>query len=431
MIRRGPLNANFVSRAEAVMPGCCLASMYLPPTRRVVIESAEGVRMKDADGTEYLDFALGSGPMLLGHAHPRIVEAVVNQVPRGSSYFVMNTGAVELAEQLLEAIPCGEALRFQTTGSDATFAALRIARAATGRSKVLQFEGGYHGGHDTGQLIAVSGNPPNYPEPAATSAGIPDSAAQDVLVAPFNDIGTTRRIVEQHSGEIAAILVEPLHRVFPPRDDFLEELRQLATKHGAVLVFDEVVTGFRLAWGGGQERYGVIPDLACYGKAIGGGYPLSAVVGSRALLNFADPERKGEAPLCFVGGTFTGNPVACAAGLATLDVLRAPDTYERLYSLAAALSDGLIRLARKNGVAAHVLGEGPICQVVFKDGAKPSNHAELRLADHKKAMNFAFALIDRGIFVNPGGKFYLSLAHEQRDIDEALRAADTAFSFLS
>jgi glutamate-1-semialdehyde 2,1-aminomutase len=424
MLRDGSTRA-YIGRAEKIMPGCCLASMYLPPGRRTVIERAEGAYLYDPDGRSYLDFALGSGPMILGHAHPAVVEAVCAQAANGSTYFIMNTLAVELAERLVEAIPCAQSLRFQTTGSDATAAAMRLARAATGRSKILQFEGAYHGGHDQGQLAAVLGD---YPIAAPQSDGLPRGAAADVLVAPFNDIRRTTEIIAANAGDLAAVIVEPLHRMFRPKPGFLAALKDVTHRNGALLIFDEVVTGFRLAWGGGQELYGVAPDLACYGKALGGGYPLSAVVGRKDLIALADPGRKGKEPFCFVGGTLTGNPVACAAGFATLDVLGKPGAYERLGALGRRLRDGLQRVAQRHGQTLQVLGEGSILQVVFLDGPEPVNHAGLRGADTAKSSAFVLGMVDEGVFMNPGGKFYVSLAHQDNEIDAAVEAADRVLS---
>ena len=418
------MNSSFVERAEAAIPGCCLASMYLPSGHRVVIERASGAHMFNADGRKFVDFAMGSGPLVLGHAHPAVVAAVTEQVARGSTYFVMNTKAVEMAELLISAIPCAEAIRLQLSGSDATFSAMRLARAATGRSRVLVFEGGYHGGHDVGQLVAVAGEPPTYPAPRSMSAGVPNGSFQDVLVAPYNDSHVTRKVAREHGSDIAAILVEPFHRIFPPRDGFLQMLRKLADEIGAMLIFDEVVTGFRLAWGGGQEVYDVRPDLACYGKVIGGGYPLAAIAGRRDLLEFANPDRKGSAPFCFVGGTLTGNPVSCAAGLATLAELSKPGVYFSLSVSSKRLREGLVSVAQKHGNDIHVMGEESILQIVFLDGPTPRSHSDLKRADTKRATQFSLGLIDRGVFVNPGGKFYVSLAHSNDDIDAAIEAAD-------
>jgi glutamate-1-semialdehyde 2,1-aminomutase len=262
--------------------------------------------------------------------------------------------------------------------------------------------------------------------------GIPAGAARDVLVAPFNDLATTAEVIEAHHRELAAVIVEPLQRALRPEPGFLEGLRTLTRRYGVVLVFDEIVTGFRLAFGGAQERYGVVPDLACYGKVIGGGYPVSAVVGSQDLLRLADPGRKGRDTYCFLSGTLTGNPVACAAGLATLDVLRQAGTFERLHALGQRLAEGLHRIGREAGVPLQVLGDGPVLQVYFTDHRPLRQHRDLRRADRRRAVQFAYELIRRGVYCTPGGKLYLSLAHSDEDIDrtvaiaaEALRASDS------
>jgi glutamate-1-semialdehyde 2,1-aminomutase len=354
-----------LQQAERCIPGACLGMMHLPADIRMVMLRGQGSRVYDAEGKEYLDYVLGSGPLLLGHGRPEVVEAVQRQAAAGSSFFALNEPAIRLADLLVEAVPCGEAVRFQTTGSEATFAALRLARAATGRDKVLKFEGGWHGGHDLGQLSSAPAKPPPFPQSVPDCDGIPHAAQQDVLVAPFNDLATTEAIFSRQHAELAAVIVEPLQRALRPEAGFLQGLRALTQKYGSVLVFDEIVTGFRLAWGGAQERYGAVPDLACYGKVIGGGYPLSAVVGKKELLRLADPTQKGRSRYCFLSGTLTGNPVACAGGLATLEVLRQPGVYERLHSLAKRLAGGLRQAGADAGVSLQVLGDGPVLQGVF------------------------------------------------------------------
>jgi glutamate-1-semialdehyde 2,1-aminomutase len=324
------------------------------------------------------------------------------------------------------AVPCGEAVRFQTTGSEATFAALRLARAFTGRDKVLKFEGGWHGGHDLGQLSTAAVKERPSPEAVPDCDGIPIAACQDVIVAPFNDLEATAALVEQHAGELAAVIVEPLQRALKPAPGFLEGLRAITTRRGIVLVFDEIVTGFRLAWGGAQERYGVVPDLACYGKVIGGGYPVSAVAGKRELLQLADPRQKGRGRYCFLSGTLTGNPIACAAGLATLDVLRQSGTYERLHELGSHLAKGLRQAASQAGVAMQVLGDGPVLQVVFTEHQPLRNHRDLQRADARRAVAFGHELIRRGVYCAPGGKLYLSLAHSMTDLDRTVEIAADA-----
>src|SRR5579871_6697972 len=237
-----------LQRADRFLPGACLGMMHLPPDLQMVMVRGQGSKVYDAAGREYLDYMLGSGPLLLGHAHPEVVEAVQGQAAAGSAFFALSEPAVRLAEQLVEAVPCGEAVRFQTTGSEATFAALRLARAATGRDKVLKFEGGWHGGHDLGQLSAAPTKVHAYPEPLPDCDGIPIAATRDILVAPFNDLAATTEIIAHHHADLAAVIVEPLQRSLRPELGFLEGLRALTRKHGIILVFDEIVTGFRLAW---------------------------------------------------------------------------------------------------------------------------------------------------------------------------------------
>jgi glutamate-1-semialdehyde 2,1-aminomutase len=412
-----------LTKADRYLPGACLGMMSLPPDLRMVMVRGQGSKIYDAAGKEYLDYMLGSGPLLLGHCRPEVVDAVKRQVSLGSTYFALNEPVVLLAEKLVTAIPCGETVRFQTTGSEATFAALRLARAATGRDKILKFEGGWHGGHDLGQLSGAPASPFPYPEAVPDCDGIPGSALKDVLSAPFNDITTTADIIEQHHRELAAVIVEPLQRSLKPEPGFLEGLRTLTRKHGMMLIFDEVVTGFRLAWGGAQERYGVVPDLACYGKAMAGGFPLSAVVGRKDLLELASPAQKSRGKYCFLSGTLTGNPVASAAGLAALKVLEQDGVYDRLHALGKRLADGIRQAATDRGVPLQVLGDGPVLQVYFTDRQPLRNHRDLLGADRVKALRFGHELIRRGVYCTPGGKLYLSLAHSDADIDRTIEIA--------
>jgi glutamate-1-semialdehyde 2,1-aminomutase len=256
--------------------------------------------------------------------------------------------------------------------------------------------------------------------------GIPAGACRDVLVAPFNDPDAAAALIEQHRHELAAVIVEPLQRALKPEPGFLERLRDVTRRHDIVLVFDEIVTGFRLAWGGAQERYGVVPDLACFGKVIGGGYPVSAVVGRHDLLQLADPGQKGRGRYCFLSGTLTGNPVACAAGLATLEVLRQPGTYDRLHALSERLAQGLRQAGADAGVPLQMLGDGPVLQVYFTTHQPLRNHRDLVKADRGRAVRFGHELIRRGVYCAPGGKLYLSLAHTDADIDHTLEIATQA-----
>jgi glutamate-1-semialdehyde 2,1-aminomutase len=422
---------DLLQRAERYLPGACLGMIHLPPDLRMVMVRGQGSRIYDADGKEYLDYMLGSGPLLLGHCRPEVVEAVQRQAAAGSTFFALNEPAVRLAEEIVGAVPCGEAIRFQTTGSDATFAALRLSRAFTGRDRVLKFEGGWHGGHDVGQLSGTTAAPFDYPLSLPDCDGIPHGVQEDVLTAPFNDTATTVALIEQHHRDLAAVIVEPLQRALKPEPGFLEGLRAVTRKYGIVLVFDEVVTGFRLAWGGAQERYGVVPDLACYGKVIGGGYPLSAVVGKRELLGQADPRQKGQGRYCFLSGTLTGNPVASAAGLAALGVLRQPGIYDRLRALGQRLAAGLCQAGADVGMPLQVLGDGPVLQVFFTEHRPLRTHRDLLRADKKAAVGFAHELIRRGVYCTPGGKLYLSLAHSEADLDRTVEITTEVLKQLS
>ncbi len=420
--------ASLLERAEKAIPGAALGVFTLPEKQRVVIESGRGSKVVDSNGKEYVDYLLSSGPLILGHAHPEIVAAVQKQAALGSTFYALNRPAIELAEVIVDAVPCAEALRYQSTGSEATFAALRIARAATGRKLVLKFEGSFHGSHDVAQMTSARMMGRNSDETVPESAGLAGVLADEVLIVPFNDLDAARGVVASHGSEIAAIMVEPLQRVLRPVPGFLEGVRKLATENGIVLIFDEVVTGFRLAWGGAQELYGVKPDLACYAKAIGGGYPLSAIAGRRDLLALADNRRPASETYSYLGGTLTGNPISAAAGLACLDVLKRPGTYERLRTLGARLREGLEEAGRDAGVAVQALGEGPVLSPLITENRNLRTARDLAIVDKKRMVHWAQEMIDRGFLLTPGGKMYVSLVHTDEDIERTIAAAREAFA---
>jgi glutamate-1-semialdehyde 2,1-aminomutase len=238
-------------------------------------------------------YLIGSGPMLVGHSHPEVLEAVLEQLPKGQTFFANNAKGVELAEVICRAVPCAERVRFVSTGGEADMFAIRLARAATGRGKIVKFEGGYHGMCAEAQMSLAPTRLVNFPEAVPDSAGIPDTVRRDVLVAPFNDAAFLDSLLAEHGAEVAAIIIEPLQRIIPPEPGFLEAVRALCDRHGIVLIFDEIVTGFRLAWGGAQELYGVTPDLCTLGKVIGGGFPLAAIAGRADLMDHFDKARSG------------------------------------------------------------------------------------------------------------------------------------------
>jgi glutamate-1-semialdehyde 2,1-aminomutase len=270
---------SLLADAGRYLAGGGLGLFVLPPERNLVVARGEGPRVWDVAGREYLDYHLSSGPALLGHAHPAIVAAVAEQLPKGTTYYFLNEPEIALAKRLVGAIPCADCVHYAGSGTEATLYALRVARAFTGRTKVLKFEGGWHGMHDYGLWGTVPTQPSDYPSAKPDSVGVPGEAGATVLVAPFNDAERAVAIIERHADDLAAVIVEPMQRVLLPEPGFLEALRDVTRRLGIVLVFDEIVTGFRIAWGGAQEKYGVLPDLACYGKAISGGFPLAAIAG--------------------------------------------------------------------------------------------------------------------------------------------------------
>lgn len=415
-----------LSTAGTILPGACLGQNSLPPELSFVVDHGEGARLVDVRGRTYLDYVLGSGPLLLGHAHPAVVRAVQEQVVRGSTFHWLSEPSIRLAETVVGAVPCAEQVRFVSTGTEGTMFACRMARAFTRREKILKFEGGWHGFHDyamAGNWRVPSESP--YPYPGPDIGGIPRGALESVLVAPFNDLAMTERIATERGSELAAIIVEPLQRSIRPRPGFLAGLRELAHRLGALLIFDEVVTGFRLAYGGAQEYYGVLPDLAVYGKALTCGFSLAAIAGRADVMATADPARKGSLDYAGLSGTLSGNALACAAGIAALAELRRPGVYERLHALGERLRSGIARRADRLGVPVQVLADGPIAQVFFIDPeADLSTDRALRAADGRKATRFGLECLRRGIFTIPGTKLYLSLAHTDADIDWTLDAME-------
>jgi glutamate-1-semialdehyde 2,1-aminomutase len=421
MPARSTYQQEFLDRAETLMGGSP-GAFKLPSELAIVIDHGAGSKVYDVDGNEYLDYLMGSGPLLVGHAHPRVVEAVQKQASKGSTFYTLTVPAIELAERLIDAIPCAESVKYVSTGTEATFHAMRIARTYTGRPKVLKFEGGFHGVNDYSLMSSMSAVPTEYPRPIPDSSGIPGEIEADVLVSRWNDPEMTGRILEEHGEQIAAVICEPLQRALVAAPGFLRELRELTSKHGVLLIFDEIVTGFRLAYGGAQEKYGVVPDLATYGKAIAGGYPLAAVTGRREIMDVTRPERRGVAPLAHLGGTMNGNPLAAAAGLATLDILAGDGVYEQLYGITDKLKAGLRHITDQAGEQIRIQGEGPVFQVFFTE-QDPNNYPDVLRTDRARSRQFGLELVKRGFFLNPGDKFYVSLAHDEDDVSRTLHAA--------
>ena len=416
-------NAEWAARAARVMPYGAVGIATGAGGEAFVAARGAGSTIYDADGNAYIDYVLGSGPLILGHAHPAITAAVVEQARRGAHFYALSEPIIDLAEQIVAAVPCAEKVKFASTGSEATFLAMRYARAFTGRDKVLKFEGGYHGHSDYAVVASAPQRPVDYPIASPDSAGVPRAVADQMLVAPYNDAALAGEIIASYGRELAAVIVEPYQRVIPPQPGFLQALREACDRHNVLLIFDEVVTGFRLAWGGAQERYGVIPDLAVYGKTIGGGYAISAVAGAAEIIELADPRRRNDDRYTFFGGTFSGNPLAAAAGAATLRELARPGTYDRLRAVGDRLAHGLQALLAEAGVPGQVLWEGPIVTVLFTD-QPVTDYRSAQTADRGRMAQWYDGLLARGMLVNPAvQKFYLSAVHSNADIDATLAAA--------
>ena len=415
-----------LEKADKYLVGGTLGAFHLPADLSMVFTHGKGSKIYDADGKEYIDFLIGSGPMILGHCHPAVTEAVQKQILKGTTFFGVNQQAVELAERIVEASPCGEKIRLVTSGSEAVAYAIRMARAFTGREKILRFEGGWHGVTDMALHGARPQKPSDYPNSSPSSAGIPKSQSGDILVTPFNDVEKASSVIEEYKDDLAAIIVEPLQRCILPRPGFFETLRELADKHGIILVFDEVVTGFRMAWGGAQERYGVVPDLAAFGKTISGGYPNAAVCGRADVLETANPRRDGypaDPKSVIASGTFNGNTVSCVAGMATLDELEKPGTYERLYEMGDKISREIDIMGKEFSIPLKVGGEGPVLQILFTEDDEIINYESMLYADKAKAYKFGVEMIKRGFFISPFEKIYLHMALSDEDVDRMLDGA--------
>ncbi len=400
-------------RSLTVFPAGSNGEFNLPPELAMVITNGRGCELWDSDGRRFLDFSIGWGSVLVGHAHPEVVDAVTDQAPLGSNFAYINENALLLAEEIIRLSPACDALRFCASGTEATLYCQRLARGFTGRPKILKFEGAYHGANDIGVTSLFPAHPPDFPEPDPTSADVRHTAKRDILVAPFNDLALTRQIVAEQARDLAAIIVEPLQRCTPPEPGFLEGLRSLAHEHGLLLIFDEVVTGFRLAYGGAQEYYGVIPDLVAYGKALGGGYPIGAFGGRREIMDIVREDQLGGERYVWVASTLGGNPISTAAARAALSVLSQPGVYDQLHALGRYLRDGMRHVLEKRQITAQVIGDGPLAQVVFS-GEPIRDYRSAQRADKERGRAVMLGLFRRGVFLNPmGTKLYISIAHDE------------------
>jgi glutamate-1-semialdehyde 2,1-aminomutase len=440
---RTPRSAALFERARASMPLGVASSFQAYDPYPLFMTDARGSRITDADGNEYIDFDMAFGVLAAGHSHPLLAEALQHRVANGTCYTFPVEDGVALAEEIRARFGA-DLVRFSNSGTEATMDAIRVARGYTGREKIIKFEGGYHGHHDD---VLVSIQPPREqmgpvesPATVAASAGIPRSRIAETVIAPFNEPDMVAAILEANAGQIAAILVEPVQfniGVVPPKPGFLERLRELATEHGAVLIFDEVKTGVVLAWGGATEYFGVQPDLLCLAKSIGGGIPIGAFAGRREVMGAIETlegtpafsahatgvgiERStipGGATRVAHLGTFNGNPLSVTAGLVTLTRILTPDAYPRLHAMADRLTDGCQAVLDEFELPGYAINVGPKGCVMFTP-QRVTNYRDFIGLDAELWGASFFYLANRGILLPPGpdDQWTLSVQHDEAEID--------------
>ena len=420
-------SSELLTRAKRVLAGGVSSEFrkYNHP-HAIFYTHGEGSRVFDVDGNSYLDFTLSQGPLILGHSHPHVLRSVSDYSQQGQLFAGQHIKEIELAETLNRIIPSAELMRFCLDGSEAVQTALRVARAKTGKQKFLRFEGHYHGWLDnvawgisapSADSLGSRENPNVYP----WTAGLPDQSRDEFIVLPWNDLELIKAILAKSSHEIAAIITEPImcnSGCVLPEPGFLQGLRDLCTENNIALIFDEVITGFRMGLGGSQSYYGITPDMSIFAKAMGSGYPISAIVGRREWMVLIE-----EAKVIHAGTMNSSNPTVAAA-LATLEILETENPYERLFSLGGKLMDGLKKAAVKNNINLLVQGPGPMFNVAFTDLQKVKDFRDTFTFDKAKLGKFIAAMHDRKVRVIGRGMWYISAAHTEEDIDHAIEISN-------
>ncbi|MDQ7786667.1 MAG: glutamate-1-semialdehyde 2,1-aminomutase [Thermodesulfovibrionales bacterium] len=385
----------------------------------VFVTRGQGSKIYDVDGNRYIDYVLSWGPLILGHAHPKVLSALRKALDKGTSYGAPTSLEIELAELVLKAYPSMDKVRMVNSGTEATMSAIRVARGFTGRDKIIKFEGCYHG-HADGLLVKAGSGATTFGVP--DSPGVPRSYAKNTITVPFNDISACKKVIRNNWKSLACVILEPVVGNIGcvlPKPGFLETLRKLTKAHGIVLIFDEVMTGFRVTYGGAQAYYGISPDMTCLGKVIGGGLPVGAYGGKKEIMAMVSPE----GPV-YQAGTLSGNPLAMTAGIETLKILSKKDTYTKLEQKASFLEKGLIDAAKRAGVKTRFYRAGTMFCTYFTD-TPVVDYQTAKISDTARFAKFFLSMLKKGVYIAPS-QFeagFISLAHSVNDIEKTIRAA--------
>jgi len=429
-IRRTPEEQRLIEDAERIFP-TGTRCLTFDRDLNFCAGRAEGSHIWDVSGNEYIDYLLGSGPHVLGHAPPAVLHALETIAKNGTSFLVINENAIALGKKIIEHVPCAEMLSLHSSGSEATFFALRLARVYRKRDKILKFEGAYHGMHDYALMSNqwTMGTPP-FPTAIPNSHGIPGVLQEEVLIAPFNDLQATAEIIAKHHDELGGVIIEPMQRTFPPKPGFLEGVREITANYDIPLIFDEVVTGFRMGLGGAQETYGVTPDLCALGKAISGGLPLGVLCGREDIMAIANPRRRLQMlPYSMQTGTFSSNPLSTGVACAVISELEKPGVYERIEEVGTRLMVGLRAAIASSGIKASVTGIPSVFEIWFVE-SEPFDHRSAKRSDFYKSIRLSDLLLRQGV-LKAAEKFFISAAHTDEDIEKSIAAFHVALDQLA
>jgi glutamate-1-semialdehyde 2,1-aminomutase len=429
MIERSDKERALIADAERLFP-TSTRCLTFDPDLNFCVGSAKGSHIWDVSGNEYIDYLLGSGPHVLGHAHPAVLEALRTIPEGGTSHLIINEQAIKLGQKIVEHIPCAEMVSLHSSGSEATFFAMRLARVYRRRDKILKFEGAYHGMNDYAMMSNQwTMGSPAYPNAVPNTHGIPRALDDQVLIAPYNDLDTAASIIAAHRDELAGVIIEPVQRTFEPKPGFLQGIRDVTANFDIPLIFDEVVTGFRLALGGAQELYGVTPDLCATGKAISGGLPLGVLCGRADIMAIANPKRRLQMlPFSMQTGTFSSNPVCAGVALALIEEFEKPDTYQRLEAVGTKVRQGLRDAIAQSGIEACVTGVPSVFEIWFCKDA-PYDHRSAKASDFYKNIRFSDLLLKQGV-LKAAEKFFISAVHTEEDIEHTVQAFHVALGQL-